>query len=75
MTRIAIADDHRLVRSGIRRFLETCPDLDVAGFDLLILDVNMDGDRATSRVISMKAALHRSRIIVGILTTRSVEIL
>lgn len=60
MTRIAIADDHRLVRSGIRRFLEECPDLDVAreagsrseirdaigagGFDLLILDVNIDGE-------------------------------
>ncbi|MFW6293178.1 MAG: response regulator [Spirochaetota bacterium] len=60
MTRIAIADDHLLVRSGIRRFLEECADFDVhreagttrelrdaidaGGFDLLVLDVNMGGE-------------------------------
>lgn len=29
--RIAIADDHVLVRQGIRAFLQTCPDFDIVG--------------------------------------------
>src|SRR5438094_5410220 len=29
--RILLADDHRLVRSGLRRLLETQPDLEVVG--------------------------------------------
>jgi len=31
MIRVAIADDHHLVRQGIRAILEKAPDLDVVG--------------------------------------------
>lgn len=57
--RIAVADDHPIVRQGIRGILEPCPDLEIAGEaasgdeveelcdrlqpDVLLLDVSMPG--------------------------------
>ena len=29
--KVAIADDHSLVRQGLRRYLDTAPDLEVVG--------------------------------------------
>lgn len=59
MTRILIADDHAIVRDGLRRILQGAPGLEVAGeavngdevmervraggFDLLLLDMSMPG--------------------------------
>lgn len=59
MTRILIADDHALVRDGLRRIIESIDDLSVAGeahsgdeaiikvheggFDVLLLDMSMPG--------------------------------
>jgi DNA-binding NarL/FixJ family response regulator len=58
-TRVILADDHTLVRAGIRRILESQPDLEVVaeaadgtaaleavqrqGADVLVLDLNMNG--------------------------------
>jgi len=58
-TRVILADDHTLVRAGIRRILESQPDIDVVseaadgpaalkaveqhGADVLVLDLNMNG--------------------------------
>lgn len=80
MTRIAIADDHRLVRSGIRRFLEECPDLEVAveaatrpqlreatcstRFDVLILDVNMDGESTIEDLRELNRRRSDVRVLV-----------
>ena len=57
--RVILADDHTLVRAGIRRILESQPDIDVVseaadgkaaleaverqGADVLVLDLNMNG--------------------------------
>ncbi len=59
MTRILIADDHAIVRDGLRRILQSAPGIEVAGeavdgnevmarvreggFDLLLLDMSMPG--------------------------------
>lgn len=59
MIRIMIADDHAIVREGIRQILALAPDIELAGqavngaevlnqirdhgFDLLLLDMNMPG--------------------------------
>jgi len=59
MKRILLADDHAILRAGLRRILEDSPDLRVAGeaasgdetmlilarepFDVLVLDVSMPG--------------------------------
>ncbi|RYY60187.1 MAG: response regulator transcription factor, partial [Comamonadaceae bacterium] len=31
MIRIVIADDHAIVREGLKRIVSTCPDLDLMG--------------------------------------------
>ena len=59
MTRILVADDHAIVREGLRRILQSAPGIEVAGeavsgddvmarvreggFDLLLLDLSMPG--------------------------------
>ncbi|MBK5104756.1 MAG: response regulator transcription factor [Burkholderiales bacterium] len=59
MTRILIADDHAIVRDGLRRILQSAPGIEVAGeavdgdevmarvraggFELLLLDMSMPG--------------------------------
>jgi DNA-binding NarL/FixJ family response regulator len=59
VTRILIADDHAIVRDGLRRILQSAPGIEVAGeavsgdevmarvreggFDLLLLDMSMPG--------------------------------
>jgi two-component system, NarL family, invasion response regulator UvrY len=59
MTRILIADDHAIVRSGLKQIVASAPDLEVAGeattshevlslirqhpWDIIVLDINMPG--------------------------------
>lgn len=59
MIRVAVADDHSLVREGIRRIMANTPDIEVSGeagdgdelrsllldssFDVVLLDLNMPG--------------------------------
>jgi DNA-binding NarL/FixJ family response regulator len=68
-TRVVIADDHPIVRSGIRAELDAAPDVEVVGEasdgdealrrvaelapDVLILDVNMPGTKAVSVLHSL----------------------
>ena len=59
MIRIVIADDHIIMREGLKRILDGAPDIDIVGeaidgfevlnhvrqggFDLLLLDLSMPG--------------------------------
>ena len=72
MTRILIADDHAIVRDGLRRILEGAPGFDVAGeavdgnevmarvreggFELLLLDMSMPGKSGIELIKWVKAA-------------------
>ncbi|MFW5744125.1 MAG: response regulator [Spirochaetota bacterium] len=80
MTRIAVADDHRLVRAGIRRLLDEQPDLHVTreagstrelreaigrgGFDVLILDVTMHGERTLEDLRELNRSADDIRVLV-----------
>jgi len=72
VTRILIADDHAIVRDGLRRILEGAPGFDVAGeavdgnevmarvreggFELLLLDMSMPGKSGIELIKWVKAA-------------------
>ncbi len=71
MTRILIADDHAIVRDGLRRILDSAEGLEVAGeavngdevmarvrdggFDLLLLDMSMPGKSGIELIKWVKA--------------------
>jgi DNA-binding NarL/FixJ family response regulator len=70
MTRVVIADDHAIVREGLRRILSGQPDIEVAGeatnghevmdrvraggFDLLLLDLSMPGKSGIELIKQVK---------------------
>lgn len=78
--RVLIADDHGVVRSGIRNELSTYEDLDVMGEagngdetlqltlelhpDVLLLDINMPGLKALQILSRIQRADLRTRVIV-----------
>ncbi len=78
--RIVICDDHALVRSGLRRLLETEPDLEVVGVaadgdeavavvretepDVLLLDVVLPGRSGIDALADIKEASPGTRILV-----------
>lgn len=80
MKRILIADDHQLIREGIRSLLEEHPDLEVAGeatnvpdlmtlvraesWDLAILDLGMPGGEGLETVRRILAASPELPIII-----------
>jgi DNA-binding NarL/FixJ family response regulator len=80
--RIVLADDHPLIRSGLRTRLEAEPDIVVVGeaadgnevqqmcrdreFDVLVLDLRMPGPPATTTVRFVHE--HRARVRVLVLT-------
>jgi DNA-binding NarL/FixJ family response regulator len=81
-TRVVLADDHTLVRSGIRRILEAQPGFEVVGEaadgaealalvretgpDVLVLDLNMPGTGGLDVLRALKAA--RPALKVAVLT-------
>jgi len=80
MTRIVIADDHAIVREGLKRIVSTVPDLELVGeaangtevmervrqlaFDVLVLDLSMPGRSGMELIKLVKAEQPRLRILV-----------
>ncbi len=78
-TRVVLADDHPIVRTGIRNLLEKAPDIDVVGEandgaealrlvqelapDVLLLDMEMPGLTGTEVARQLKAAGSPVRIL------------
>lgn len=78
--RILIADDHGIIRSGIRNELATHPDIEVMGDagdgdealkmtlelrpDILLLDINMPGLKAHQVLYRLERAKLTTRVIV-----------
>jgi DNA-binding NarL/FixJ family response regulator len=78
--RVLIADDHPLIRSGLRLALQTEPDIVVAGEaadgseaqlqcaglqpDVLVLDLNMDGPPAAAILASVRERCPRTRVLI-----------
>jgi two-component system response regulator NreC len=79
-TRIVIADDHRVVRSGLRMLLDAEPDLEVVAEAgdvdsarryvrghkpaVLILDLNMPGDPSLPAIPSLREEFPNTQIVV-----------
>lgn len=82
MIRLLIADDHAIVRSGLRQIFALSPDLTVAGeatngaevlelvrqdsFDLLLLDLNMEGISGADLITRIKT--HRANLPILVLS-------
>jgi DNA-binding NarL/FixJ family response regulator len=82
MIRLLIADDHAIVRSGLRQIFALAPDLEVVGeavngaevlervrkdsFDLLLLDLNMPGISGADLITRVKA--HRADLPILVLS-------
>lgn len=80
MIRILLADDHVVLRAGIRRLLVDVPDFDVvaeasSGFeavecvrsqvvDVAVIDVSMPGPDVESTIAALRAASPNTRIVV-----------
>jgi len=80
MTRIVIADDHAIVREGLKRIVSTVPDLELVGeaangtevmervrqlaFDVLVLDLSMPGRSGMELIKLVKSEQPRLRILV-----------
>jgi DNA-binding NarL/FixJ family response regulator len=78
--RVALADDHALMREGLRQILTAQPDISVVGEagdssgalamvaaekpDVVLLDVEMPGEDVTVTVRRMKAASPRTMVII-----------
>jgi DNA-binding NarL/FixJ family response regulator len=80
MIRIVIADDHAIVREGLKRIVSDAPDLQVVGeaadgtevmqrvrelaFDVLVLDLSMPGRSGMELIKLVKAEKPKLRILV-----------
>ena len=80
MIRVLIADDHTIVREGLRQLLEAAGDFEVVGdaadstqaiqlarrvdFDVAVLDVSMPGRSGIELVKQMRAERPRARILM-----------
>jgi two-component system, NarL family, invasion response regulator UvrY len=80
MTRILIADDHALVRDGLRRIIESIADFSVAGeahsgdeaitkvheggFDVLLLDMSMPGKSGLDLIRHLRGLAPKLPILV-----------
>lgn len=78
--RILIADDHVLVREGIRALLNLCDDLEVVGEasdgkeaveatrrldpDVVLMDINMPGLGGLEATLAIRHENHRAKILV-----------
>lgn len=79
-TRVILADDHTLVRAGLRRILESQPQFEVVaeaadgraaldainttGADVLVLDLNMDGLEGIDVLKQAKRAKPELRVVI-----------
>ncbi|TFY96534.1 response regulator transcription factor [Ramlibacter rhizophilus] len=80
MIRVVMADDHAIVREGLKRIIASAPDFQVVGeaadgtevlrlareldFDLLVLDLSMPGRSGMELIKLVKAEKPRVRILV-----------
>ena len=80
MTRILIADDHPVVREGVRRILQTAPEMEVVGEvgrsdevleasrrlkpDVLILDITMPGPSFLDVLAGLPSACAATRTLI-----------
>ena len=80
ITRVVLADDHTLVRSGIRRILEAHPGFEVVGEaadgvealalvretvpDVIVLDLNMPGSGGLDALPALKLAQPSLKVVV-----------
>ncbi len=80
MIRIVIADDHAIVREGLKRIVASAPDMEVAGeaadgtgvmqyvrdteFDVLVLDLSMPGRSGMELIKRVHAEKPQLRILV-----------
>jgi DNA-binding NarL/FixJ family response regulator len=78
--RILIADDHALVREGIRALLSLCDDLEVVGEagdgkealdatrrldpDVVLMDINMPGLGGLEATLAIRSENHRAKILI-----------
>ena len=78
--RVLLADDHPLIRAGLRATLEAEPDIAVAGEasdgeearrqcvdrhpDVLVLDLNMPGPSAVATLASLRESCPRTRVLM-----------
>jgi len=80
MTRVLLADDHKIVRDGLKRILAATPDLQVAGeaadgdelvrlvksadYDVAVVDMSMPGLSGIALVKRLKTEKPKLRILV-----------
>ena len=80
MIRIVIADDHTIMREGLKRILDGAPDIDIVGeaidgfevlghvrqggFDLLLLDLSMPGRSGVDLIRQIKAEAPKLAILI-----------
>jgi DNA-binding NarL/FixJ family response regulator len=80
MIRIVVADDHTIVREGLKQVLSSAPDLSVVGeardgnevmqrvreldFDVLVLDLSMPGRSGPELIKQVRAEKPRLRVLV-----------
>jgi DNA-binding NarL/FixJ family response regulator len=80
MIRLVIADDHTLMREGLKRILETADDISVVGeaidgfetlamvrrcdFDLLLLDMSMPGKSGVELIRQIKEVMPKLPILI-----------
>jgi DNA-binding NarL/FixJ family response regulator len=80
MIRVVLADDHRIVRAGLKEILADTDDIEVVGeagngheamacvrelaFDVLVLDMSMPGRSGIELIRQVKAEKARVRILI-----------
>jgi len=80
MIRVVIADDHTILREGLKQLLQAAPDLEVVGeaadghevvravrdveFDVLLLDMSMPGRSGMELIRQVKSERPKLRILV-----------
>lgn len=80
MIRIVIADDHTIMREGLKRILDGAPDIDIVGeaidgfevlnhvrqggFDLLLLDLSMPGRSGVDLIRQIRSEAPKVAILI-----------
>jgi len=80
MTRLVIADDHTIVREGLKQLLAAAPEIEVVGeakdghevmatvrakdFDLLLLDMSMPGKSGIELIKQVRAEKPKLRVLI-----------